>query len=256
MRSHNFVGSDLHCGHIVGLAPNEYNLGEDKFSAVRRELWAVFLDWLKKYGPYDNIFLLGDLIDGSGIRSGGSELITTDRLQQVEIAVRCIESIPLKKGGKRFIVRGTPYHVGECEEFEDVIADKLAQCRVEDHGYFDIDGCMLDMKHHVGSSSIPHGRSTPVKRDYMWSTQWAIEHGFPIPNVLIRGHVHYYDSTGGPSWTGCTLPALCGLGSRFGKKRCSGVVHFGYVDLDIVDGVPSITPHIALGTQKPEVVKV
>lgn len=259
--SHNFVGSDLHSGHLVGLTPPDWQTHDPsnaKYGDIQSQLWDRFVNWLKQYGPYDNAFWVGDLIEGTGSRSGGTELISTDRTKQCRMAAAAMKQVPLKRNGKHYIVKGTPYHTGEAEEYEDIIADILeGTAKVEDHGYYEIDGHIVDLKHHIGSSSIPHGRSTPLKREALWAREWHIEHGFPLPDVVIRAHVHYFDPVGGAEWVGCTLPALQGLGSKYGKKRCSGVVHFGFVDLDLKKGErPRIEPHIALGTQKPEVIKI
>ena len=45
---------------------------------------------LKEVGPVDILVVNGDAIDGHGKKSNGSELLTTDLLQQVDIAVECL----------------------------------------------------------------------------------------------------------------------------------------------------------------------
>jgi len=253
-----FVGSDFHSGHLVGLTPPDYQIPwntaiRGKYGIAQRELWNFFLEKVTAGGPYDGGLFVGDLIEGSGTRSGGSELITTDRVEQCGIATTCIKAIPFKEGAKKYIQRGTPYHVGVCEEYEDIIAKDIKADKIENHGYYSCEGAVISAKHHIGSAYSPLSDGTPLLREYAWAQKWALDYGFPLPTVIIRAHVHNFTIVQKLNCLMFTLPALQGLGSKFGSKLCSRVVDFGFCEL-IIDGEHvEVIPHIIRGVQKPDV---
>lgn len=229
--------SDLHCGHVVGLTPPGWQMQpvvgasatkRDKFINVQQECWEWYMSSLKKYGPFDVVIVNGDLIDGSGWRSGGTEQSVIDRLHQCEMAEYCIRQT-MGKNTKVYITIGTAYHTGEAEDFETVVANGIGANKIGSHEWIDIEGVVFDVKHHVGSSSVPHGRHTAIARERLWNVLWAERGLQPKAHVTIRSHVHYYDFCGGVDWIGMTTPALQGYGTKYGARRCSGLVDFGFV---------------------------
>ena len=179
------VISDLHCGHVAGLTPPQFqlNLFEDsstkrnKWAELQRELWLKFDNLLDKYKPFDLGFDLGDMIDGKGIRSGGTELLTSDRKEQVDMSVYIHNHIrdKSKKGFKWIGVYGTNYHAaGEGgEDWEVQVTEKCGFEKIGSHEWVNVNGCIFDLKHHVSSSSVPHGRHTPLAKEKLWNILWA-----------------------------------------------------------------------------------
>jgi len=236
------VISDLHCGHRVGLTPPDYQsqvVGgssqalSKKFYYIQVELWDRYVRAIKKLQPIDLLIVNGDCIDGRGKRSGSTELIQVDRNKQVDMAVQCIKEANAQN---IVIVRGTPYHVGKKEEFEDSIARQVGALKIEDHGWYDVNGLIFDVKHKVGSSSIPHGRATPLSKEALWNLIWAERDEQPRADILIRSHVHYFEYRGDSSVLCMTTPALQGMGSKYGAKECSGTVDWGFVWFDVREG--------------------
>jgi hypothetical protein len=83
------IMSDLHCGHRVGLTPPDwqYRPGvRSKWRKIQQACWNWYANEIEEAGPFDVVIVNGDAIDGRGERSGGTELLTTDRHEQVEIA--------------------------------------------------------------------------------------------------------------------------------------------------------------------------
>jgi len=237
---------DLHSGHRCGLTPPAWHgkpvkgglTKHNKWQSLRKSLWNHWVRIINEHGPFDFALYLGDGIDGRGERSGGTELLTTDREEQTDMAVECINQIRLNanKGFSIVGVYGTPYHTGsDGEDWENVIADRAGFSKVGAHEWVDVNGYVFDLKHDVGSSSVPHGRHTAVSREHLWAQLWAERDLIPKANAIIRGHVHYHNYCGGPDWVAMTLPALQGMGSKFGSRRCSGLVDFGAVIWDIDD---------------------
>ena len=231
--------ADFHCGHVVGLTPPRWqtqppegkNLTKrEKYAKIQKEAWAWYLRTVTKNGPYDIIVINGDCIEGKGTRSGGTELITTDREEQCNMAKACIQrAMPKRaKDCKVVMTYGTPYHTGVDEDWENQIADAFG-AKIGSHEWIDMEGVVFDFKHFVSSSSIPHGRSTPLDREALWNMIWADSDYTPRADVLVRSHVHYHKTSGDvvrPRLR-LTTHALQAMGSKWGGRKCSGLVTFG-----------------------------
>jgi len=226
--------SDLHCGHRVGLTPPDYqsiNCGE-KFYRTQIALWNFYIEAIRLIQPIDVLCVNGDAIDGRGERSGSSELIAVSRLKQCEIASVCIAMAEAKKV---VMTRGTPYHVGALEEFEDEIAKTIGAIKIEDHAWYDINGVIFDVKHQPGGSSgVPHTSGTAITMDRLWNIIWN-DHNKEQPraDLTIRSHTHSFSFHGDDVWRGIYTPALQGMGSKYGAKQCRKLVHFGIIWFDI-----------------------
>jgi len=236
---------DLHSGHLCGLTPPAYQIKKRKAGTTKRnkwadlqaQLWGHYVELLDKYAPFDNCLVLGDMIDGKGYRSGGSELITADLEEQCDMAVDALNQVRLhaRKGYKVVGVYGTGYHVGEDTDWENIISDRAGMDKIGAHEWVSINNCIFDIKHHIGSSTIPHGRYTALAKDKLWNQLWT-ERGMTVnADVLVRAHVHYHAFCGGPGWLAITLPALQGMGTKYGRRRCSGVVDWGITVFDVDD---------------------
>lgn len=234
--------SDLHCGHLVGLTPPGFQAANNptvpkkrKVAAVQRDQWDTYKAMVDKERPFDVIICVGDCIDGKGQRSGGTELLTTDRGEQGIMATYAIKEA-MSASTKVAMVYGTPYHTGVGEDWEDKVAEEVGAKRIGSHIFPEVEGVIFDVKHHVGGSSVPHGRATAIKREKLWNLIWSERNEQPNAQVLVRGHVHYHEYAGNSNSLCFTMPALQGYGSKFGKRRCSGTVDFGMVVFDVHEG--------------------
>ena len=229
-----FLGGDTHCGSVVGLTPPKWQQGY--YSNQQAEMWTCWRRNIRKHKPFDIAIWNGDMIDGKSSRTGSTDLITADRREQVKMAMTCIETVDAPVN---LLTYGTPYHVGNGEDWEGIVADYV-KGKIKNHHYFDIAGVSFSVRHKVGSSSIPHGRFTPLAKEHMWDTIWANEkEQHPQSRVIIRSHVHFHNHCGkkGPDWwLAMTLPALQGLGSKYGARQCSGTVDFGFVWMEVERG--------------------
>jgi len=233
-----FVGNDTHCGHFAGLTPPEWHFPLDgaraEIGQLQRELWGWFTGTVDALKPFDGAAWIADLIDGAGHRSGGTELITTDRYEQCEMAKAVVRHVGAKYN--RFVY-GTPYHTGDAEDFEKIVADAF-DAKITDQAWIERHGIVFHLKHHIGGTSIPHGKGTALMKDMLWNLLWAEMEAQPKANVYLRGHTHRYigiddiGPRGGPRMGFC-LPALQAAQTKFGGRRCSGIVHFGFMHFDI-----------------------
>lgn len=226
--------SDRHGGHFAGITPPEWHVSRArrKLRALQEELWDWFVCELATIGPVDVVIDNGDAIDGLGKKSGGTELITLDRNDQVVIAERVVDLI---KPRLYVQIYGTPYHTGDAEDWEALLAARIAgkdYCRhvqAGGHEFIDVEGVVFDCKHKIGGSQIPHGRYTSLARDVLWNQLWAEADRQPRAQVVLRGHVHYFRYLGDGERIAMTLPALQAAHTKFGARQCSGTVDFGFV---------------------------
>lgn len=247
------VVGDLHSGHVAGLTPPAYQWRDGTGDATRNriaqaqaEAWEWYAAQVREIGRVHALLVMGDCIDGRGERSQGVELITADRETQAAMAT---EALKLWRARHRVMVYGTSYHTGQGEDWEAQIARELG-ARIGSHEWVTVSGVTLDLKHHLGSSSIPHGRHTAAARDHLWNTLWARDGAQPDAQLFLRGHVHYYQQVGGwesgRQWAAATCPALQLARTRYGARRCSGIVHFGLLLIEIREnGTFSVEPRIA-----------
>ena len=230
--------SDLHCGHRAGITPPGWQYPElenddperKSFARNQRILWDWFTAEIDRLQPIDFLLINGDAIDGKGTRSGGTEVLEADRSKQADIAVRVIERVGARKIVMTF---GTPYHVGQEEDWERIISERVGAEKIGSHEWPEIEGVIFDLKHKIGGSVIPHGRYTAIAREDMWNLFWAERNGQPRADVIIRSHVHYFGYQGRDGQLGITMPALQGWGSKYGTRECSGTVDIGFVHFDV-----------------------
>ena len=227
------VISDFHCGHEVGLTPPRWNpeYAADHMTQYRAFMWDQFSKAVKALQPIDILVANGDLIDGRSTKTGSLELIVLDRELQAKMAVDIIRFIGAPKV---YITRGTDYHVGNEESWENLVANDLNAERIGDVISLDVNGLMFNLRHHVGGSQTPIGRTTPLARELVWNALWAQHKGFPQADVIVRSHVHYHSYAGFPGCLAMTTPALQGYGTRYGERRLSGLIDMGITHFDIV----------------------
>ena len=242
---------DSHCGSNVGLTPPAYQYKwisdpkteehrtRNKWAKLQSECWKWYTNKMTILQPIDHLFNMGDNIDGDGGRSGGTELITTDRKVQVRMAIEAIEVAEAKN---MTMVYGTPYHTGQAEDFEVDIASHFG-CKIGSHEWEEINGCTFDLKHKQGNCKNP---ATSIWNDIVDNREWAGLGEQPKANVLVRAHTHRFVVLRIEDCIGITIPALQAYGTKFGARACSRKVQFGLLALDVwPDGVVVEHVHIA-----------
>lgn len=229
------LAGDFHCGHVAGLTPPEYQINEDPprykaLAAFQRESYLWFYNQIERLKPFHSAFYNGDLIDGRGERSGGSELTTTDRSIQADIAVSIIRQV---NASHNYITYGTPYHTGNSEDYELLIA-KDVDATIASELNVNINNVIFNVKHKVGGSGTPYGNATPLLKAQLWQKLWADKEERQSANYVVRSHMHRYvklEIAGDKH--AMVLPALQGAMSKYGQRQCEGNVDFGFGYVDI-----------------------
>ena len=230
------VISDLHCGHRVGLTPPNWQTrqtdadGYRKWGAQQAGIWNWYKNEIEALKPIHLLVVNGDLIDGQGKRSGGTELIAPDRVNQIKMAQECID---VAGATKIQVIRGTPYHSGEEEDWEDLLMRK--NVKVGDFEQFTVNGLAFGCRHHIGNSSVPAGKHTALMNEALWDLIWAEANLRVKTDILIRSHRHAFAYCRGlvGSQLLMVTPGMQGFGSKFGSRKCSGLVDIGFVHFDV-----------------------
>lgn len=217
------VMSDMHCGSRVGLTPPDWQASAgSEYGKLQRLCWDFFAQNLP--ASVDAVFVVGDAIDGKGERSGGTEQITCDRREQARMAAECVRTV---KAGEVFVVYGTGYHTGRDEDWEAVMCDHLRASgqtvTLGNHETVQVGGTVFDLKHKVGKG-VP--ALEKERRDLI---DWFISGQRPLADVILRAHIHRFRYLGGKDWLAVSMPALQGLGSKYGARECSGLIDFGFL---------------------------
>jgi hypothetical protein len=229
------VISDLHCGHETGLTHPDWNppfarsAPHYKIYRLRRKLWQFYTNLMEELQPIDVLIVNGDATEGKGPKSGARGLLTADRIEQADMATAAIEEA---KAGEIVMSYGTPYHTGNSEQFEKLVAKGVKARAITNHGWHDVNGVIFDYRHFISRSSIPHGRYTPLARERLWNIMQAEHEDHPKAKIVLRSHVHYFAFCGGFGWLGVITPALQAH-TEYGETQVSGTVDFGAVWFDV-----------------------
>jgi len=237
MKKRIVVISDLHCGHQVGLTPTKWQYSPDldthrgKFGEMQRQMWGWYEKTINQLRPIWTLVVNGDAVDGRGEKTEGVEQITTDMDEQANMASACIK---LANPRKIIMTYGTPYHTGSGCDWENKVAATVHAEKIGGHESIDVNGLIFDFKHFVGNSNTLT-KATAIARERLWNTQWYLEGSLPLAKIIVRSHIHCDHFTGDSKWMGITTPALQGFGSRYGIRKCSGIVRIGMTYFDIDD---------------------
>ena len=232
--------SDIHAGSPFGLTAPDWQVKPSKTkpcSLRRAQLQKAMWDWyvakLNELQPINILIVNGDMIEGKSTKTEGIELITADRLVQVDMA---LAAITCAKAEEYLLVRGTAYHSGTGENYEDIIASKLS-CNIEDEGMYSINGLRFNVVHYVAGGRSPIAFGNSIQTDMAWHNVFAADSVTNIDaDIFVRSHLHKCFDVSGPrrNQRGIITPGLEGPGSRFGSRICKRPIDIGMIAFDIV----------------------
>lgn len=234
--------SDTHCGHRAGLTAPDWHgsgMGRKKerkaWEKLQKDLYAEYISIVDRIGPpIDLLIANGDLVDGRGERNGGTELTTNKVKEQSEMA---IELLKVWEPRRAVFLAGSAYHAGKLEDFEAMIAAAF-DAELESHACVKItsENVVLDVKHKIGRSTIPHGRATAVLREKLWNVLQAIREEAPLADLVVRSHVHYHIEINDADGIAMITPALQAARTHYGEREVSGTVDWGLIYFEADNG--------------------
>lgn len=222
------VIGDLHCGSMGGLTPPQWIVSKgrnDFFHELQTQMWDHYLEIIDDFGKVDTLVVNGDIIEGKGTRSGGTELIAPDMLEQTDMA---IEAISFIKADKMFFTYGTPYHTAASsgEDFDKIVANAF-KSSIHDELNLKVNDVLFNIKHKVGASSSPYNRAVNVSKHRLWDELQTIRNNEERASIYLRSHVHYFSFCGEIDWAAYTLPALQSNQTKYGARQCVGITDWG-----------------------------
>lgn len=254
--------ADLHCGHVSGLTPPEWWFGlaggteqRMQWAEVQRELWREYMSLVTAHRGPDLLIVNGDLIDGTGEKSGGTEHVTVDLYEQASMACRAIEEWQAQRV---VITYGTRYHTAhDGQDMEKFIARQCG-AEVHSHPFLNVDGVIFDVKHHTTGGQLPHTRASVLGKEWLWNVMWGLKDEQPQGHVYLRAHLHFFCAVSDSMRLAILQPALQAAMTKFGARYCRGTVDWGILTFTIQDGkLVSWEPHlVALAANRTEAIVV
>jgi hypothetical protein len=190
----------------------------------QRQLWNLYLKAIRGVKP-DILICNGDAIDGKNPRNGGIETIENDRINQAHMAC---EALGLFDAPTVRLTYGTEYHVGDAENFEDVISDRL-NATIENRALLEVRGLVFDIRHFAPGSQTPYGPVAALQRE---KVQAILDDRTRPGDIAVRSHVHKYYSVQDSRGAVFTTPCLQSH-TQYGARKCSGDVDLGFLIFDV-----------------------
>jgi hypothetical protein len=180
---------------------------QEKLLWYWNDFWRFARNILKK--PYA-IVHVGDVIDNS--HHGVTSLLTHNIQDQEALAIATLEA---HIGRSKYYVqiRGTESHSGESAQSEERIARYFNAIREETTGQYSrweyncvFNGLRINFAHHIGGAISPMSKATPLMREMTMARVNAARTKSKPPDLLIRGHVHYFMNVNDSTMRGMICP--------------------------------------------------
>ena len=194
--------SDTHTGSRYGLWPEGATDDEgakpelNKYQTYLWDCWQhAWQDWLPAtIGNLPRIVVhAGDSIEGNHNGLGG--------LVCLELATQVMAADALLKPYMRapcYMVSGTEAHAGQSAQWDNAVAVTLG-AKTDDTGrgarwelWLTVDGVRFHVAHHMRGGSALISELTPLVAERNDMAQPAALKGHPMPQVIVRGHMHWY----------------------------------------------------------------
>lgn len=173
-------------------------------SPLQDKLWALYLEfrdeWIPrvtKGEPY--IFVHnGDALEG--VHHGATHQISHNMADQIECAYQILAPI-VDKAAAYYHIRGTPVHVGESGQDEEVLAKRLGAVpnSIGKHSrwdlWLDLQGHLCNFQHHIGTTGSSSYEATAVGKEMVENYVEAGRWGLRPAQVIVRSHRHRYYET-------------------------------------------------------------
>lgn len=273
--------SDMHVGSNVAVCSPQATLGGRQaimtdFNKDMYENWCEVRDSIEQ--DIDVLCLNGEPIDGGNVKTAGSDVWTTNIMEQLNDAERLIR---MYKWKEIVATRGSRYHVAVQNMFhEEVLArnlgcvpysgffgkalDKKTKTKTFEYQgqytdfflWFILGGKRFSVCHHVGYNKTELYRTTALGRE-MAVMEFAKGKWYPEDgnvDVIVRSDVHYHVLVGFPEQKAFTTPCWK-LPDEFQLRRGLGgtAVHIGAIEVIVeTNGKVEIVEHIVKPKRYPK----
>ena len=203
--------ADGHANSQVGLCPGSVdtdNGGTYSPNKSQRALWRAWGEFWRiidaavaEYKAELWVVLTGDALDLN--RHDGLDPVCRNRSNILEHAARIYEPVA-KRAARFYVVKGTEAHVGRHCELEDLLARDLDAIPDDwdsnpAHWWLPLEceGVRFDIAHHPTTAGYKEWTkgAAPSRMSAELALQYA-ERGERVPDVALRGHVHYFADSG------------------------------------------------------------
>lgn len=191
------VVNDFHCGSAYGMLPPDMMDAEDNHvhqNAGQEHLWNEYIAAVKRLEPTppDYIIVNGDMHDGEQRKSNGETLCLHRLSDQREAAYKCLRILQRAFPNAHWeFITGTRYHEARCEV--EILARDLnggVKRPVHRNLFWDINGALLDINHEIPGLGDLKGNA--IEKEITRAHVAASEHGWELPDILVRAHLHCY----------------------------------------------------------------
>jgi len=180
---------DTHIGSVFGLA-NRSSVPKDRDNAWLQWVYEAWTDFCTRYNSPDYLLLIGDLADGTQIKTHGVDALVTDTDEQVCMARDLLQMI-IGKNTKIYGVNGSGYHGGEGQAtcIDRRIIEILGGEYKGNLFEFDIGDEKIQMTHGGAGAGLMALHSY-ILREIALSKMDAQSRRIKGSTILLRGHQH------------------------------------------------------------------
>src|SRR4030042_1095803 len=205
------VTGDEHVNSGVGLCvqPVQADTGgtfyPSKTQRAVAQAWKQFWDAVEATAQAESARVWwvnnGDAVDLN--KHDQVDAITANRARIMDLALATYKR-PAELSSRRFIVRGTEAHNGAPCELEELLGRELQAEECPDDGSqawyhvtLECEGVLFDFQHHPrGGGGLPWTRNAMLSRLAFEVKSEYQDRGERVPDVVVRGHVHYHGDSG------------------------------------------------------------
>jgi hypothetical protein len=161
---------------------------------VWREFWDEWVPAVTEGEPYALIFN-GDAIEGQ--HHGATHPISGNVADQIALAEHVLRPV-FDKAAARYLVAGTPAHVGVDHQNEETLARSLGASKDESGAaarpvlWLEIEGHLINALHHIGTTSSAAYESTAPLAELTALYTQAGRYENRAPQAVVRSHRHRY----------------------------------------------------------------
>lgn len=207
--------SDTHCGSTLGLCPPSWSLKEGgtySFNEGQKWLWSRWTRFRANLkaareaavNPYVTLVGNGDMTEGT--HHGTTELVSSAKLEHVRIARKVLDPL-VQLSDEFYVTRGTPSHVGQSAELEELVAEDLGAIQPDrawtqsknSFTHWDLNlvrhGIRFNAAHHGKIGRLAWTRTNGLNSATAHFLMNCLKTGTPPPHFILRAHNHLYVDT-------------------------------------------------------------